>query len=68
LNNLVGDASALVIIPEKDQAHQPIVRAADNLEDTKVLLVRYLNIRDLFSYDKLILPVKSLDALTAALG
>jgi large subunit ribosomal protein L4 len=57
-----------VIIPEKDQAHQPIVRAADNLEDTKVLLVRYLNIRDLFSYDKLILPVKSLDALTAALG
>jgi large subunit ribosomal protein L4 len=68
LSNLVGGASALVIIPEKDQAHQPIVRAADNLEDTKVLLVRYLNIRDLFRYDKLVLPVKALDALAAALG
>ena len=68
LSNLVGKASALVVIPEKDQAHELIVRAADNIEDTKVLLVGYLNIRDLFSYDKLVLPVKSLDALAATLG
>ena len=68
LSNLVGHASALVVIPEKDQAHELIVRAADNIEDTKVLLVGYLNIRDLFTYDKLVLPVKSLDALAATLG
>ena len=68
LSNLVGKASALVVVPEKDQAHELIARAADNLEDTKVLLVGYLNIRDLFSYDKLVLPVKSLDALAATLG
>lgn len=68
LSNLVGEASALVVIPEKDQAHELIMRAADNIEDAKVLLVGYLNIRDLFKYDKLVLPVKSLDALTATLG
>jgi hypothetical protein len=40
----------------------------DNLEDAKVLLAGYLNIRDLFNYDKLVLPVKTLDALAANLG
>ncbi|HEU0291792.1 MAG TPA: 50S ribosomal protein L4 [Anaerolineales bacterium] len=68
LSNLVGDATVLVVLPEKDQAHELIVRALDNLEDAKVLLVGYLNIRDLFTYDKLVLPVKSLDALAASLG
>jgi large subunit ribosomal protein L4 len=68
LSNLVGGASALVLMPEKDQAYELIVRSADNLGDTKVLLAGYLNIRDLFTYDKLVLPVKSLDALAAALG
>jgi len=68
LSNLVGDSTALVVLPEKNQAHELIVRTLDNLEDAKVLLVSYLNIRDLFTYDKLVLPVKSLDALAAALG
>ena len=68
LSNLVGEATVLVVIPEKDQAHELIVRALDNISDAKVLLVNYLNIRDLFTYDKLVLPVKSLDALAAALG
>jgi ribosomal protein L4 len=44
------------------------MRSADNLANTKVLLAGYLNIRDLFGYDKLILSVKSLDALVASLG
>jgi len=68
LSNLVGGASALVLMPEKDQAYELIVRSADNIGDTKVLLAGYLNIRDLFTYDKLVLPVKSLDALAATLG
>jgi large subunit ribosomal protein L4 len=68
LGNLVGDATALVVLPEKDQAHKLIVQALDNLQDAKVLLVSYLNIRDLFTYDKVVLPVKSLDALAATLG
>jgi large subunit ribosomal protein L4 len=68
LSGLVGNASVLVVMPEKDQAYEMVMRSADNLEDAKVLLAGYLNIRDLFTYDKLILPVKTLDALVANLG
>jgi large subunit ribosomal protein L4 len=68
LASLVGDASALVVMPEKDQAYEMVMRSADNLEDAKVLLAGYLNIRDLFTYDKLVLPIKTLDALVANLG
>lgn len=68
MKNLVGQATALVLLPEKNQAYELATRTANNLNDTKVLLAGYLNIRDLFGYDKLILPVKALDALVASLG
>jgi len=68
LKNWVGQSTALVVLPEKDQAYESVMRSADNLGNTKVLLTGYLNIRDLFGYDKLILSVKSLDALVASLG
>jgi len=68
LANLVGTSSALVVMPEKDQAYEMVMRSADNLEDAKVLLAGYLNIRDLFTYDKLVLPIKTIDALVAYLG
>lgn len=68
LSSLVGDATALVLMPEKDQSYEMLMRSTDNLEDAKVLLAGYLNIRDLFGYDKLVLPVKALDALVASLG
>jgi large subunit ribosomal protein L4 len=68
LKNLVGVSTALVVLPEKDQAYETVMRSADNLENAKVLLAGYLNIRDLFGYEKLVLPVKSLDALVATLG
>ncbi|MBV6450816.1 MAG: 50S ribosomal protein L4 [Anaerolineae bacterium] len=68
LNNLVGDKTALVVFPQKDQSYELAVRTLGNLEDAKVLLAGYLNIRDLFNYDTLVLPVKTLDALTANLG
>lgn len=68
LKNWVGQSTALVVLPEKDQAYESVMRSAGNLTNTKVLLAGYLNIRDLFGYDKVILPVKSLDALVASLG
>ena len=68
LAGLVGNSSALVVMPEKDQAYEMVMRSTDNLEDAKVLLAGYLNIRDLFTYDKLVLPLKTLDALVASLG
>ena len=64
----VGGSTSLVVLPEKDSAYESVMRSAGNLENTKVLLAGYLNIRDLFSYDKVVLPVKTLDALVASLG
>ena len=68
LDKLVGESSALVLMAEKDQSYDTIMRSADNLNDAKVLLAGYLNIRDLLGYDKVILPLKALDALKAHLG
>jgi large subunit ribosomal protein L4 len=68
LTNLVGESTALVLLPEKNQDYERVMKTANNLNDTKVMLAGYLNIRDLFGYDKLILPVKALDALVATLG
>ena len=68
LKNLVGKSTALVVLPEKDKAYDVVMRSTDNLADAKVLLAGYLNIRNLLGYDKLILSVKSLDALAAHLG
>ena len=68
LKNWVGQSTALLVLPEKDQAYETVMRSADNLSNTKILLAGYLNIRDLFGYDKVILPVKTLDALVASLG
>jgi large subunit ribosomal protein L4 len=68
LVKLVGESSALVLLPEKDQAYDTVMRSAVNLTDTKILLAGYLNIRDLLGYDKVILPLKTLDVLKAHLG
>jgi large subunit ribosomal protein L4 len=38
------------------------------LPEAKTLLVNYLNIRDLLGYDKIILPVQALDAISDHLG
>lgn len=68
LKGLVGQSTALVVLAEKDQAYDAVMRSTDNIADAKVLLASYLNIRDLLGYDKLVLPVKALDALVANLG
>jgi large subunit ribosomal protein L4 len=68
LVRLVGDASALVLIPERNEAYEPVVRSTNNLPDAKTVLASYLNIRDLLKYDKLVIPLKALDVLTANLG
>lgn len=68
LDSLVGNASALILLPEKDEAYGTVVLATRNLPDAKALLANYVNIRDLLGYDKVILPVKSVDALVSFLG
>jgi large subunit ribosomal protein L4 len=66
--NLVGKSTVLVVLAEKDQSYDTVMRSANNLADTKILLASYLNIRDLFGYEKVVLPEKTLDALVASLG
>ena len=68
LSNLVGSASALVLMPEKDQAYDTAMRCTGNIGDAKVLLASYVNIRDLLGYEKIVLPLKTLDVLAAHLG
>jgi large subunit ribosomal protein L4 len=68
LTNLVGTSSALFLMPEKDQAYETVMRLTGNIGDAKVLLASYLNVRDLLGYDKVVLPLKTLDVLTAHLG
>ncbi len=68
LQALVGDESVLVLIPQKDQAYELVARAVNNLPDAKTLLATYLNIRDLFKYSKVIMPVAALEVISAHLG
>jgi large subunit ribosomal protein L4 len=68
MTKLVGDDTAVILIPVKDSAYESIIRSANNLPKTKTLLASYLNIRDLLNFDKIILPVQSLDVISAHLG
>jgi len=64
LNKLVGDSSALILIPQKNEEYEVVIRSTNNLPDAKILLANYVNIRDLLSFDKLVIPVQALDVLT----
>jgi large subunit ribosomal protein L4 len=68
LGHLVGDASALLLLPEKDQSYDIAMRTSENIPSAKVLLAGYINIRDLLGFDKLVVSLKTLDALKAHLG
>ncbi len=68
LGNLVGVSTALVLMPARDQNYDLIMRTANNIENAKVLLASYLNVRDLLNFEKVVLPVKTIDALVAHLG
>ena len=68
LTRLVGEASALILIPEKTVEYDQVIRSTNNLPDAKTLMASYLNIRDLLRYDKLVLPVSALDLLVSFLG
>ncbi|HKZ43970.1 MAG TPA: 50S ribosomal protein L4 [Anaerolineales bacterium] len=63
LNRLVGDASALILVAEKNSSYDVVTRSTNNIPDAKILMASYLNIRDLFKYEKLVLPLSALDVL-----
>lgn len=68
LDKLVGSSSALILIPVKNEEYENVMRATNNIPDAKTLMASYLNIRDILSFDKIIVPVESLDVIAANLG
>ena len=68
LGKLVGGSTALVLMPVKDQNYDTVMRCANNIDSAKVLLASYLNVRDVLNFEKVVLPVKTIDALVAHFG
>jgi large subunit ribosomal protein L4 len=68
LEQLVGDASVLILIPEKNGDYESVMRSMQNIPDAKTLLANYLNIRDLLGYEKVILPLQALEVIESYLG
>ncbi len=67
LNTLVGEATALILVAEKDANYDMVTRSTNNLPDSKLLMASYLNIRDLLGYDKVVMPLTALDVLKSIL-
>jgi large subunit ribosomal protein L4 len=65
LERLKVDTSALILLPQREET---IERSAGNLPQVKTLRVTYLNIRDLFTYDYLLMPLTALTAIEDFLG
>ena len=63
-----GEDSVLLIIPEKNENYDMIHRAANNLPDLKLLNANYMNIRDLLSFDKVVIPLAALEVIESYLG
>jgi large subunit ribosomal protein L4 len=67
-NNLAGDSSVLLIVPEKNETFAQIQKAANNIPGIKLLNAKYINIRDLIGYEKVIIPLDALDVIESYLG
>ena len=68
MDKLAGESSVLLIIPEKNENYDMLQKAANNLPDLKLLMANYMNIRDLFGYDKVIIPLAALEVIESYLG
>ncbi len=67
LNVLVGDATVLILVADKDAGYDVVARSSNNLPGARLLMANYLNIRDLLGYDKVVMPLKALDVLKSIL-
>lgn len=68
LDKLVGESSVLILIPAKTAEYDLVARSVNNLPYAKTIMAQYLNIRDLLSFDKVLMPVETLDVLETYLG
>jgi large subunit ribosomal protein L4 len=64
LEKITGGQDCLIVYPQRDENYDLLVRAINNLPDANVLLVDYLNIRDLLGHEKVILVKSGLDRIS----
>ncbi len=65
LQKLVGVTKVLIVLPEMDEN---VEKSARNLPWAKILNAKYLNIQDILSFDRMILPVGALEVIKSYLG
>ena len=68
ITKVAGENSVLLILPEKNDDYLSVTRASRNLPNVTTLLASYLNIRDLLSHDRVIMPLDSIKAIESYLG
>lgn len=62
------DGKTLIVIPQKDEQTQVVVRSANNLPNVKTILAHYLNVRDLLHYDNIVMPRAAIEVIESYLG
>jgi large subunit ribosomal protein L4 len=65
LRNLGADSSALILLPQRDET---ILRSVYNLPKVRTLVAQYLNVRDLLTFDYILVPLASLEIIEGILG
>lgn len=65
LQGLVGENSALVLLAGKNETVENSIR---NLPNARYLSASYLNVRDLLSHDRVVIPMAALEFIQSWLG
>lgn len=65
---IAGEGRVLLLIPENSSEFAEVKRVCANLANVHTLLAGYLNIRDLLSFEKVVIPVAALDVISGYLG
>ncbi|MBX0326893.1 50S ribosomal protein L4 [Oscillochloris sp. ZM17-4] len=58
----------LIVIASKNEQTGVIQRSTNNLPNVKTLLASYLNVRDLLTYDTVVLPKAAIEVIESYLG
>ena len=65
MSRVAGGESTLLLLAERNEN---VEKSARNLLDVKALRASYLNIRDLLGYNKVVMPLSALDAISSFLS
>lgn len=67
IQTIAGKESVLLILPEKESRKNVFI-SAKNVDNVKVILANYLNVRDLLKYDRIVMDAASLPVVEGYLG